>query len=485
MSGAEKKMTTYRDVEKFIRSNTFDVQHAPCALSLCDIAFEAYAGEKISYSPEILFMRDNFFWQFVPESLLTAYAGKLIDKYRKDASWFANVFTEQERYFQASERAWRKQEAGGSRPDADAFAAFTESFSEWWEYGIVGDDKGRVAQENLEEILLSKYDFSKSQAEDLLNAVTHPDELSAFNQARVDFLTLCTGDDSEAAIRRYIENYFYTKSNYFDRTVLTVDTVREDIETEKSSRTIDEMDSERTSIQNGHAEIIRHKKELLATLSLEPEDSTLLVYLQYMAQWVDVRKVRMMKQVYWLFCFVHVFAEYAGVPYNEAARYMIDEIVALSRNIPVTKTVVEDRQKGFVIVYQTGSAPLTFMQPEAGRLFEALQKTNASQEVKGSVACRGTGGTIRGKVQIIKDPEKDIFIAGNILVTSMTRPEFVPLMKHALAIITDEGGIACHAAIVSRELKKPCIIGTKNATQILKDGDEVEVDTDKGIVRKL
>ena len=55
-------------------------------------------------------------------------------------------------------------------------------------------------------------------------------------------------------------------------------------------------------------------------------------------------------------------------------------------------------------------------------------------------------------------------------------------MKKASAIITDEGGIICHAAIASRELKKPCIIGTKIATKILKDGDLVEVDADNGIV---
>jgi pyruvate,water dikinase len=67
----------------------------------------------------------------------------------------------------------------------------------------------------------------------------------------------------------------------------------------------------------------------------------------------------------------------------------------------------------------------------------------------------------------------------------MTRPEFVPLMKKAIAIVTDEGGITCHAAIVSRELKKPCIIGTKVATQVLKDGDMVEVDANSGIVRIL
>ena len=67
----------------------------------------------------------------------------------------------------------------------------------------------------------------------------------------------------------------------------------------------------------------------------------------------------------------------------------------------------------------------------------------------------------------------------------MTSPDFVPAMKISLGIITDEGGILCHAAIMSRELRKPCIIGTKIATQILHDGDLVEVDADHGVVRVL
>ncbi len=70
-----------------------------------------------------------------------------------------------------------------------------------------------------------------------------------------------------------------------------------------------------------------------------------------------------------------------------------------------------------------------------------------------------------------------------ILVTNETDATFLPVMKLAKAIITDEGGILCHAAIVARELKKPCIVGTKIATQILKTGDTVEVDARKGIIK--
>jgi pyruvate,water dikinase len=97
----------------------------------------------------------------------------------------------------------------------------------------------------------------------------------------------------------------------------------------------------------------------------------------------------------------------------------------------------------------------------------------------------GKNMIIEGRVRIIFDPQKDTFKSGKILVTGMTRPEFVPLMRKAKAIITDEGGIACHAAIISRELGLPCIIGTKIATKVLKDGDLVEVDANKGAVRIL
>ncbi len=74
---------------------------------------------------------------------------------------------------------------------------------------------------------------------------------------------------------------------------------------------------------------------------------------------------------------------------------------------------------------------------------------------------------------------------GDILVAGQTRPFFMPAIRKAGAIVTDEGGITSHAAIVARELKKPCVIGTRIATEVLKDGDLVEVDADNGVVKIL
>ena len=99
------------------------------------------------------------------------------------------------------------------------------------------------------------------------------------------------------------------------------------------------------------------------------------------------------------------------------------------------------------------------------------------------VACKGK---ISGQVKILLKSSEQLEIKeGDILVTSMTTPDFLPAMKRAAAFITDEGGITCHAAIISKELKKPCIIAAKIATKVLKDGDMVEVDATQGIVKKL
>ncbi len=104
-------------------------------------------------------------------------------------------------------------------------------------------------------------------------------------------------------------------------------------------------------------------------------------------------------------------------------------------------------------------------------------------ELKGIIANHGTA---KGKAKIVKTAyEIDKVKSGDILFAPTTAPSFIMGMKKAMAFVTDEGGITSHAAIVSREMNKPCIIGTKIGTKIFKDGDMVEVDANKGIVRKI
>ena len=105
-----------------------------------------------------------------------------------------------------------------------------------------------------------------------------------------------------------------------------------------------------------------------------------------------------------------------------------------------------------------------------------------TETVKGVVANRVKN--ISGKVRIVRTADEIGKVeAGDILVAPMTSPSFAPALEKAAAFITDEGGILCHAAIISREMNKSCIVGTKNATAVFKDGDVVELDVEKGTVR--
>ncbi len=115
--------------------------------------------------------------------------------------------------------------------------------------------------------------------------------------------------------------------------------------------------------------------------------------------------------------------------------------------------------------------------------FDALMKEKDISEIKGSSAFKGV---VQGVVKIVLSPlDFGKVNDGDILVSSTTRPDFLPVMQKVKGFVTNEGGLLSHAAIVARELKKPCIIGTKIATKVLKDGDLVEVDAEKGVVRVI
>lgn len=103
--------------------------------------------------------------------------------------------------------------------------------------------------------------------------------------------------------------------------------------------------------------------------------------------------------------------------------------------------------------------------------------------LKGIAAGSGVAKGIVKVVSEVHDISK--FKEGNILVAEMTEPSMVIMMNKAAAIVTDKGGLTCHAAIVSRELGIPCVVATKKATKVLKDGLKVRVDGTKGEVRLI
>lgn len=123
-----------------------------------------------------------------------------------------------------------------------------------------------------------------------------------------------------------------------------------------------------------------------------------------------------------------------------------------------------------------------FLIKEKGKEKILIKNFFKNKVIKGIKASKGE---IKGKVKVILRDEFYKIRKGEVLVTPTTSPLLAPYTKRIIAIITDEGGLTCHAAIISRELKIPCIIGTKIATKVLHDGDLVEVDAERGVVKIL
>ena len=135
----------------------------------------------------------------------------------------------------------------------------------------------------------------------------------------------------------------------------------------------------------------------------------------------------------------------------------------------------------------SGNYRIRFYYNDNYQKIKALVEQDEQGFKKGVVVNKGIA---RGVIKVISSEfnlEKQFpkFKKGDILVTQMTTPNYLPILRQASGIITDEGGMLSHAAIVSRELNLPCIVGTKNATKLLKDEDFIELNANEGIIKIL
>ncbi len=189
-----------------------------------------------------------------------------------------------------------------------------------------------------------------------------------------------------------------------------------------------------------------------------------------------------------LFCLENFFKEGAkrlGLSLKQFRMLMSWEIEPALRSGKVDIDLLNKRY-AFRVFHYDGKQKTVLAGDEAKKFFAdvdfEIEQVTPSSEIKGDCACPGKG---EGQAKVINlTQEMDKMKQGDILVSRATTPDIVPAMKKASAIVTDMGGITCHAAIVSRELNIPCVIGTKIATKVFKDGDNLIVDATHGTVRR-
>lgn len=185
---------------------------------------------------------------------------------------------------------------------------------------------------------------------------------------------------------------------------------------------------------------------------------------------------------------LQMVAERMGIAFADTKYFLSKEIYqTLKGEMKLSDDELQERKQGFAMMMRGGKQYAAFGKPghELSVWIDSELNTvdESIKEFKGQIACKGYA---TGAVQIALSPaDAHTLREGEILVCPMTNPDYVPAMKRSAAIITDEGGLLSHAAIMSREFNKPCVIGTKIATKLLKDGDRVEVDANTGIVTIL
>lgn len=188
--------------------------------------------------------------------------------------------------------------------------------------------------------------------------------------------------------------------------------------------------------------------------------------------------------------FLNEIAKRLKISYKELIEMDVYEVIDfLKHNKQVDKKfrdILKQRHKDSV--YLVIENKITIL---IGKDLEDYYKTEAKKEIKGKDVKELKGqtaslGKVVGRVALVfsvNDLGK--VKKRHILVAKATVPSFVPAMERAAAFITEVGGLLSHAAIISRELSKPCIVGIEGVTDILKDNDLVEVDANNGIVRKI
>lgn len=166
-----------------------------------------------------------------------------------------------------------------------------------------------------------------------------------------------------------------------------------------------------------------------------------------------------------------------SISYDDLLYCTLDEV---RQRVPSPATIAE-RKKQLTFVGDAKKCHILTGEKHRIMVKRFLQPAVRVKELNGKIAYEGLA---RGRARVVIDfDELDKVKKGEVLITNMTTPNMVPAMRKAVAFVTNEGGITSHAAIIARELKKPCVIGTKIATQVIKTGDMVEVDAVCGVVK--
>lgn len=350
-----------------------------------------------------------------------------------------------------------------SSPLIDGFALSTDTL-------IAGQIKKFLEEEGLGDKFVEYF-----------AVLTAPTFLSFLQQEEIALLEVAKavavdGTREEELLEKHQQNYFWIRNNYVKDHIESIEDFRTRLSTFKTID-VDARITELRALASTHA---AEKQKLIREIDLPVDTRTLLTITDDFNAWQDERKKGTFFATHYFSLLLEEFArrtEYTPEQLKYAFPPEMESVLA--RKIDAKE--LDQRIEYCMLIWTLDHYDVT-TDPSLIQKLERIGIGEAAptHELKGFVASRGK---VRGRAKVLESAEELSKVEdGDVLVAVMTRPDYLPAMQKAVAFVTDEGGITCHAAIVAREMKKPCIIGTKIATKTFKDGDEIEVDAEKGTV---
>ncbi|MFA4941032.1 MAG: PEP-utilizing enzyme [Patescibacteria group bacterium] len=283
----------------------------------------------------------------------------------------------------------------------------------------------------------------------------------------------------------HAKNYFWSKNNYYDNNILDINYFIKELKSLISSSV--NLERELFRIKKTPFLNKLEKKKIISQLKPDNFLLNLLEISEDFTHWQDERK----KMTFHFTHYASILLEIIGQRTKhslDGMKYLTSrEVMDLLQGKNTFRAKDLEERKKLSLIYQKNNFYEIYSGLEAEKAIKQIFTNDKKQgEINDFRGLSAASGKARGRVKIIKSvKEVGKVEKGDILVAVMTRPDYIVGIKNAGALVTDEGGITCHAAIVARELGIPCIIGTKIATKVLKDGDLVEVNANHGWVRKI
>ncbi len=366
---------------------------------------------------------------------------------------------------------WSKLETLSNRELYRFGTEFFDLTIRFWTITIP-QELGNYGSDYFLEQKLKNFVPDKEELARAMEILTAPEELSFYQKEELDLFKTRNIQDHQS-------KYFWIHNSYNQAKVLSTAFFL------KRKKQLQRNLDKKFSL---HIRDVKQKKKTLQKkYHLPPNIMNIAEALSFGIAWQDERKGNIFKYIHFLDLLGREIARRRNYNFGDLLNADIPEVISAAvKDIrPILKRRVNCT---FGYIYANGRVQElgASSAKKYWRLYgEEKIKVNA-EKLSGVVASRGGNEKISGQVKIVRDPFKvKGFRKGSILVSPFTSPEYLFLMKKAAAIIADFGGLTSHAAITSRELGIPCVVGTKVATKVLRDGDLVEVDAKRGAVKLL